>query len=164
VTTIRAATLRETLGLKEVPANGQAWHALLQTGLPYRSLSALAKALHLKEAALAQLLDLNGRILAARKKAKRFHPGESDLMYALARAYVRLAGFKGTEAAAQWLLNPVALLKDMRPVDFIRSRIGTEYVMKAIEQLRPQPRFSENRLALEDPPPSEDEEESSAPF
>jgi putative toxin-antitoxin system antitoxin component (TIGR02293 family) len=163
VTTVRAATLRDTLGLKDVPANGQAWHALLQEGLPYRSLGTLAKALQMKDAALAELLGLTGRTLAARKKAKRFQAAESDVIYALARAFVRLTSFKGAAGAVAWLLNPVDLLKGMRPVDYVQSRIGTEYVTAAIEKERPLPRFAENKLVL-DEVPAEDEEEVASPF
>jgi putative toxin-antitoxin system antitoxin component (TIGR02293 family) len=163
VTTVRAATLRDTLALKEIPANGQAWHALLQEGLPYRSLGALAKTLQVKEAALAELFGLTGRTLAARKKAKRFQASESDVIYALARAYVRLASFKGASGAVAWLMNPVDGLKGMRPVDYVQSRIGTEYVSAAIEKERPLPRFAENKLVLDEPPPGEDEEPAS-PF
>jgi putative toxin-antitoxin system antitoxin component (TIGR02293 family) len=152
------------LGLKEIPANGQAWHSLLQAGLPFRSLGTLSKTLHLKESALAELLSLNSRALGARKKAKRFQAQESDLMYALARAYVRLAGFKGTEAAIAWLMGPSELLKGLRPVEFIRSRLGTEYVMTAIERERPQPRFSESKLVLDDVKDEDDDEERAPPF
>ena len=136
VTIVRVATLRETLGLKEVPPNGTAWHALIQEGLSVRSLASAAKALGLTEKSFAALLEINPRTLAARKKAKRLSAHESDLVYAIARAYVKLAGVRGADAAAAWMKAPSPELKGAIPLEFIRSRIGTEYVTTVIDRER----------------------------
>ena len=154
---VRAATLQETLHLKEVPANGQAWHRLLLAGLPYRCLVSTAKTLGVKEAVLALHIGLTPRTQAARKKAKRLTAAESDLVYALARAYVRAASFMGPDKAAAWLMSDVEILKGIKPFDFIRSRLGTEYVMTLLERLRPATQ-AEISLALDEP--EEDEEDA----
>lgn len=132
----RAATLRDTLGLKEVPQNGIAWHALILEGLPYRSLGSTAKAFGASEKVLAALLGLAPRTLAARKRVKRMTAQESDFLYALSRAFVRLAVVRGAQGAAGFLLNAQPELKGAIPAELLRTRLGTEYVMNLIERER----------------------------
>ena len=105
MTTARAATLQETLRLKKLPTNGLGWHHELRRGLPYRSLLSVAKALKLSEKDMLKAMDISPRVAAARKKAKRLNCAESDLLYAIARAYVRLASFKPLQEATQWLVS-----------------------------------------------------------
>ena len=137
MTTPRAADMRQTLSLAELPPNGTGWHELLQAGLPFKSLRAVARSLKMKEADLAAELGLNARVLAARKKAKRLAPAESDLLHAIAGAYVTLANIKGTDEAAAWLKAPAEVLKGQVPLEFLKTRIGTGYVTTAIERMRP---------------------------
>ena len=151
----RAATLQETLALKELPANGTAWHHLLLQGLPYASLRSAAKALGMKEPELAAHLGLKGAQLAARKKARRLHAAEADLLYAIAIAFVRLAAFMGINDARAWLLSECEMLKGERPVDMLRTRLGTEYVTTAIDRMRPAPTFTKR---VEQDESEEDEE------
>ena len=135
----RAATLQQTLALKAVPPNGTAWHHLLLQGLPYGSLRSVAKTLGMKEAELAAHLGLKGSQLAARKRARRLQAAESNTLYVMALAYVKLAGFKSPEEARAWMTSPCEALKGARPIDFLRTRIGAEYVMIAIDRMRPAP-------------------------
>lgn len=138
----RPATLQDTLSLKELPPRGIAWHELLLRGLPYKSLRSAAKTLGLKESELAAHLGLKGSQLAARKRARRLNAPESDLLHAIALAYVRLAGFKGSAEAREWLLKPCDMLRNTRPIDLLRTRLGTEYVSTAIARIRPAPTFA----------------------
>lgn len=151
----RAATLQSTLALKKLPVNGMAWHNLLLQGLPYASLRATAKTLGMKEQALAAHVGLKGVQLAARKRARRLQAPESDLIYAIALAFVRLAAFKDTKDTRAWLLTECEMLKGACPVDLLRTRLGTEYVMTAIDRMRPAPTFAKT---VEQEEPEEDEE------
>lgn len=136
MTIARAATLQETLRITKVPPNGLGWHKEIKTGLPYRSLLSVAKTLKLSEKDFIQLLGMTPRTAAARKKAKRLGGAESDLIYAVARAYVRLSSFKPIEDARSWLLAPVEALKGSVPVELLQTRLGTEYVMSTIDRER----------------------------
>lgn len=151
--TKRAATLKDTLGLKEIPLNGQGWHELILTGLPYSSLKATAKELGIKEVELAVYLGLKGAQLGARKRSKRLTAAESDVLYAIALAYVQLAGFKGTAGAKAWLFANVPELKNIPPMEWLRTRIGNDYVNVAITRMRPPMTF---KKAVEE----EDEDEA----
>lgn len=152
----RAATLQETLALRKLPANGTAWHHLLLQGLPYASLRSVAKALRMKEPDMATYLGLKGPQLAARKKARRLQLAESDVLYAIAIAFVKLASFKSVEEARDWLLTENESLKNARPLDLLRTRLGTEYVNTAINRMRPAPTFDKK---VEEDPADEDEDE-----
>lgn len=152
----RAATLQETLRLKKLPANGTAWHELLLEGLPYSSLRSTAKVLGMKEPELVAHLGLKSAQAAARKRARRLHAPESDVLYAIALAYVRLAGFMEPVKAREWLKSPNEALKGYRPIDLLRTRLGTEYVMTAIERIRPAPILASK---VEDPSEGDDPED-----
>jgi len=113
-----------------------AWHTLLQKGLPFRSFASTAKAIGQTENSFANLIAITPQTLAARKKARRLNAVESDLVYAIARAFVKLAGARGMTGAAAWLTSPALELKQAIPVQLARTRLGTEYVMGAIERER----------------------------
>ena len=159
MTTTRAATLQETLRLTKVPPNGLEWHKELIKGLPYKSLPALAKTLKVAEKELAALLGLSARTMAARKKARRLNLAESDLIYAIARAYVRLASYKSIEEARSWLLSKLETLKGNIPVDLLQTRLGTDYVMSTIDRERAVIVKSLLDRPLEEEPDTTDSEE-----
>lgn len=74
---------------------------------------------------------------------------------AIAWAYVRLASFKRTADARAWLLEPCEMLQNRRPIDLLRTRLGTEYFSTAISRMRPAPTFTQ---CVEEDETGEDEE------
>ena len=128
----RATSLKQVLALKDPPQGGLAWHSLIEEGLATMSLCTVAKAIGVSEKFLANFLEVDlegvkaGAILGAR---------ESDLLFAVARAYTRAATRIGTEQAGIWLVTPQRELGDRTPLDTLRTRMGTEYVSGLINQM-----------------------------
>lgn len=128
----RATSLKQVLALKDPPQGGLAWHSLIEEGLATMSLCTVAKAIGVSEKFLANFLEVDlegvkaGAILGAR---------ESDLLFAVARAYTRAATRIGTEQAGIWLVTPQRQLGDRAPLDTLRTRMGTEYVSGLINQM-----------------------------
>lgn len=125
----RATSLKQVLALKHPPAGGLAWHALIEAGLPPASVRTVAKAIGVSDKYLENFLGVSleaGGTLGAR---------ESDLLFAVARAYTRAATHLGTEQAGLWLVTPQTALGDRAPIDALRTRVGTEYVSGLINQL-----------------------------
>ena len=128
----RATSLKQVLALKEPPQGGLAWHSLIEAGLATMSLCTVAKAIGVSEKFLANFLevDLDGVKAGATLGAR-----ESDLLFAVARAYTRAATRIGTEQAGIWLVTPQRQLGDRAPLDTLRTRMGTEYVSGLINQM-----------------------------
>ena len=125
----RATSLKQVLALKHPPAGGLAWHALIEAGLPPASVRTVAKAIGVSDKYLENFLGVSleaGGTLGTR---------ESDLLFAVARAYTRAATHLGTEQAGLWLVTPQTALGDRAPIDALRTRVGTEYVSGLINQL-----------------------------
>jgi putative toxin-antitoxin system antitoxin component (TIGR02293 family) len=126
------------LGLKEQPANGLAWHAIVHEGLPYRGIKNVARALAVREADVAEWLGLRPAMLVKRRNARRLDALESDLLYRLARAWRALLVPLGDEkAAGQWLRTLRPELRDKLPMDLLHTTLGTEFVMTAIARIAP---------------------------
>ncbi|HVW01110.1 MAG TPA: antitoxin Xre/MbcA/ParS toxin-binding domain-containing protein [Planctomycetaceae bacterium] len=128
----RATSLKQVLALKDPPTGGLAWHALLETGLPLISLRAVAKAIGVTEKYLANFLGIE---LDKIEASSRLGQVESDLLFAIARAYTRAATRLGTDEAGVWLITPSKALGDRAPIEALRTRIGTEYVSGLINQM-----------------------------
>ena len=128
----RATSLKQVLALKDPPAGGLAWHALIESGLPMMSLYTVAKAIGVTDKYLANFLELDSKALKSKETLGRI---ESDLIFAVARAYTRAATRLGTEQAGVWLVTPQAALGGLAPIDALRTRMGTEYVSGLINQM-----------------------------
>lgn len=128
----RATSLKQVLALKDPPAGGLAWHALIESGLPTMSLYTVAKAIGVTDKYLANFLEIDLKALKGKETLRRI---ESDLLFAVARAYTRAATRMGTEQAGVWLVTPQAVLGDRAPIDALRTRMGTEYVSGLINQM-----------------------------
>ena len=128
----RATSLKQVLALKNPPSGGLAWLALIEAGLPRTSLRAVAKAIGVSDKYLANFLGVDFEALEA---GDALGARESDLLFAVARAYTRAATHLGTEQAGLWLVTPQSSLGDRAPIDALRTRMGTEYVSGLINQL-----------------------------
>jgi len=132
----RATSLKQVLALKDPPAGGLGWHALIESGLPTMSLYSVAKAIGVADKYLENFIGANLDGLKGREALGRI---ESDLLFAVARAYTRAATRLGTEQAGIWLVTPQPALGDRAPIDALRTRMGTEYVSGLINQLGQHP-------------------------
>lgn len=139
----RATSLKQVLALKDPPAGGLAWHALIESGLPTMSLYTVAKAIGVTDKYLANFLEVNLKGLQDRETLGRI---ESDLLFAVARAYTRAATRLGTEPAGVWLVTPQTALGERAPIDALRTRMGTEYVSGLINQLGQRPLSARGEL------------------
>ena len=144
----RATSLKQVLALKEPPQGGLAWHTLIEAGLSMMSLCTVAKAIGVSEKFLANFLEVD---LEGHKAGDALGARESDLLFAVARAYTRAATRVGTEQAGIWLVTPQRELGDRAPLDTLRTRMGTEYVSGLINQMgqRSMGAQEENRAAPE---------------
>ena len=128
----RATSLKQVLALKDPPAGGLAWHALIESGLPTMSLYTVAKAIGVTDKYLANFLEVDLKALKGTDTLGRI---ESDLLFAVARAYTRAATRLGTEQAGVWLVTAQMALGDRAPIYALRTRMGTEYVSGLINQM-----------------------------
>ncbi len=143
----RATSLKQVLALKNPPAGGLAWHALIEAGLPPASLRTVAKAIGVSDKYLANFLGVDPDALEA---SDTLGARESDLLFAVARAYTRAATHLGTEQAGLWLVTPQTALGDRAPIDALRTRMGTEYVSGLINQLGQQRTVSQRETKVGD--------------
>lgn len=128
----RATSLKQVLALKEPPQGGLAWHAMIESGLSTVSMRTVAKAIGVNEKFMANFLEVDFESIEA---GASLGPRESDLLFAVARAYTRAATRMGTEQAGVWLVTPQKELGDRAPLDTLRTRMGTEYVSGLINQM-----------------------------
>ncbi|MGC8518953.1 MAG: antitoxin Xre-like helix-turn-helix domain-containing protein [Steroidobacteraceae bacterium] len=131
----RATSLKQVLALKNPPSGGLAWHTLIESGLPLSSLFNVAKAIGVSDRYLSNFLGVD---LDALEAGSPLGTRESDLLFAVARAYTRAATRLGLEQAGLWLVTPQPALGDRAPIDALRTRMGTEYVSGLINQLEQQ--------------------------
>lgn len=150
MTTIRLHTL---LGIKDLPANGMAWHDLIVEGFHPQSLTALASHLSISE---EELLANFGETIPV--GGTRLSIPLSNVLYRLARALRELQAVNRGDvgAAYGWLQTRQAMLKGRVPVGLLLSQLGTEFVMTAISRLVP-------AEPPEVPPADEDADEESIP-
>lgn len=133
---IRATSLKQVLALKDPPAGGLGWLALIESGLPARSLHAVAKSIGITDTDLAHFLGID---LANLEENDTLGQTESDLLFAVARAYARAATRMGTEQARAWMVAAHPAFQGRAPIDALRTRVGTEYVSGLINQIGQRP-------------------------
>ena len=132
----RATSLKQVLALKDPPAGGMGWHALIESGLPKTSFYTVAKEIGVTDEYLASFLGID---LASLEDKRILGQIESDLLFVVARAYTRAATRMGTEQAGVWLATPQPALQGRAPLDALRTRVGTEYVSGLINQIGQRP-------------------------
>ncbi|MNR71576.1 hypothetical protein D3C71_22070 [compost metagenome] len=139
--------LHDLLGLKELPANGLAWHDLLVQGLPPESLEAVARYLGVEESDVAHLV-LEGQAPAG----ARLSAHASNFLYRIAKALRELEIALGGRMpeAALWLRNPQVALKGRIPILLLQTQIGADFVLAAISRMKPVPKPEPGYLAEAD--------------
>lgn len=129
----RARHIADALGgrkvLKADVGSPQALLRSVESGLPYGSLGALTERFGLTRAEVATAVRLPLRTLARRKRERRLTAEESDRLVRFARIAAEAARVLGDEhSAGAWLRDPNIALGEERPIDLLRSDLGTHEV------------------------------------
>jgi putative toxin-antitoxin system antitoxin component (TIGR02293 family) len=125
-------TLATLLGLPLAPANGMAWHDLIQEGLLLHSAEVLAEYLGMTVPALNVELRMS-------TTTDGVSCSDSDKLYrvALALRQSMVASRGSVTKAVAWLKTPNAALRNRVPLGLLATNIGSEFVMTAIERSKP---------------------------
>jgi putative toxin-antitoxin system antitoxin component (TIGR02293 family) len=131
----RKAVFRDGLGLRGKDAVGIV--KVLESGLPFRTLSRFQKESGLPWPVIAQVLRLPRRTLARRKSGGRLDAAESERLYRLAQLYRRAEElFEGNASATRnWLKSPNRGLGHASPLSLAASEIGARAVEDLIGRL-----------------------------
>lgn len=101
----------------------------IRSGLPFATLEALTKRLHLSASEAAAVLRIPERTMARRKKERRLLPDESDRVLRLARVFAHASEvFETEEDATGWFKDPIRALGGKRPLDLLDTDIGVQEV------------------------------------
>jgi len=146
----RPATLKQVLALKNPPAGGLGWHERIEAGLPAASLYTVAKAIRVTDKYLANFLGVD---LDALQNDGALGRIESDLLFAVARAYTRAATRLGAMPAGLWLVTEQKALGGRAPIDALRTRMGTEYVSGLINQMGKVRGYGDGGVETDETPP-----------
>lgn len=114
------------LGLDPHPA---ALITAVKAGLPAKAFSALATALGVSEAALAEVTGISITTLSRRKRSGHLNPGESEHVVRVALLLERATEVFGRLAdAREWLTSPNMSLGGATPLIYADTEIGAREV------------------------------------
>ncbi len=114
------------LGLPTAPSEAV---AAVRAGLPVAAFEGLARALHVPEARLAQVVGLSATTLGRRKRAGLLAPDEGDRVWRVAALFDRAAQvLGGEEDAAAWFVDPNLALGDEAPLALADTDPGARAV------------------------------------
>ena len=106
--------------------------ALIERGLPWANVEALADALDVTLDRLAALLDIPPATFYRRKKARRLARRESDRLMRFARLWwLARSVFENEDGARSWLTAPQFALRGAVPLEYA----GTETGAREVEDL-----------------------------
>jgi putative toxin-antitoxin system antitoxin component (TIGR02293 family) len=109
----------------------------IRRGLSYAAFERFQRNTELSFRVLAQAIEIPERTLARRKESGRFEPEETDRLVRISRIVARaIELFEGSsEAASQWLTNPVRGLGGRMPIEFASTDVGAIEVESLIGRL-----------------------------
>ncbi len=108
----------------------------IKKGLPLKAFDRLRDRLEVTEARLAGVVGIKLRTLARRKIEGRFTPEESDRIHRLTGLMDRTAEFfRSEEKAAGWLKAPQYHFRDITPLDFADTEVGTREVYQLLGRI-----------------------------
>lgn len=115
-----------TLGLTNRPHD---LIGVIKGGLSIGVFRALAEALEVSDAALADLAGISGTTLTRRKRAGQFTPSESERVLRIATLLERSTQVFGeVRSAAEWLKTPNLSLGNVAPLSYADTEIGAREV------------------------------------
>ena len=110
-------------------------HAL-RVGLPFSSLSNLAKQLELSQTEALHLTDISEASLRRRRKVGLFSSEESERIFRYAEVVQAAFDLFGDEESARgWLKRPRAYFQEQSPLEVARSEYGARKLLEYIAQL-----------------------------
>ncbi|MBK9135136.1 MAG: DUF2384 domain-containing protein [Betaproteobacteria bacterium] len=123
---------RQALGVKRNA--GPDWEALIQAGMPVRSVEVLKRSLEIADSQLAQLLGISEKTLSRARTAQgRLPPVASDRLFRVARiAALAIDVLEDTPAAMRWLKRPQIGLGGKVPLAMLATDAGRDQVEKLL--------------------------------
>lgn len=113
-------------------------HRRVQQGLPFSVLERFRRTADLTLAEVADLVVINSRTLARRRKAGgSLQPDESDRLVRVSRVFARAIDLFGGDPAAawDWFKKPQIALGGVRPADYLKTEVGAQEVERVIEEI-----------------------------
>jgi putative toxin-antitoxin system antitoxin component (TIGR02293 family) len=109
----------------------------VEKGLSYHRLERFQRNSMLSTQELAAVVDIPIRTLHRRREQGRLERPESDRLVRLSRIFGRaLELFEGNaDAARRWLSTPLRALHDERPINLVRTDVGTREIENLIGRL-----------------------------
>ncbi len=102
---------------------------VVKGGLSIQVFRALAEALNVSDAALANLAGISGTTLTRRKRVGHLTPDESEHVLRIANLLERAAQvFEDVGDASDWLKTPNLSLDNVTPLDYADTEIGAREV------------------------------------
>jgi putative toxin-antitoxin system antitoxin component (TIGR02293 family) len=133
-----AATVEHFLGTARARGNRSRtptdWEALIERGMPVRSMEALKDGLSITDGQLAQLLGISEKTLSrARAAGKALDPVASDRLFRVARvAALAIQVLESERAALRWLKREQVGLGGRVPLAMLATDPGRDQVEKLL--------------------------------
>ncbi len=108
---------------------------LVRAGLPFATLTAIARRLHLSVDALADALALSRRTLVRRKATGRLDANQSERLVRLANVAAWATDIFGDAGARQWLSEPNRALGGSSPLALLDTDVGAEAVRDVLGRI-----------------------------
>ncbi len=96
----------------------------------------MAKHIGMPQEGLARILGLKDRTLRNRSVRKRLTEVESEKSLRVARVYAKAKAALGSdENAKKWIVSPIQSLGGHRPIDFLKTDVGTQEVLNVLNAI-----------------------------
>jgi putative toxin-antitoxin system antitoxin component (TIGR02293 family) len=120
-----------------IPSGGAELLDTVERGLNYGTLKKITHYSGFQQTEIIKALELNRSTLSRRAKAGRFNRIESDKLYRFTEVFSEATKlFEGdTQAARDWLEQPIRALGNRTPISLINTLSGSETVLRLIGRL-----------------------------
>lgn len=131
-----AFDIRDLLGgAQTMGSSSSDMRGAIRQGLPYATVTALAKSLGVDVGEVAKIIDLSERT-HQRRKGRSLTSTESDRLVRLARLGAHaIRVFSDPLKAQAWLARPNAALGNERPLDMLDTDIGSTEVEAVLHRI-----------------------------
>ncbi len=109
----------------------------IKNGLPYSSFESLRKTVDIPQKKLAEVINVNHRTLARRKKEHKFQSDESERLLRIGKIVDRAIELMegNIDMAKSWLTEPVPALGGKTPLEYADTEPGAHEVITLIGRL-----------------------------
>jgi putative toxin-antitoxin system antitoxin component (TIGR02293 family) len=109
---------------------------LSRSGLPRRTLDAIASRLNITMEKLSDLLHISHRTIQRKSPSDHLSVHVSEQILAIAEVIRRAQEVIGTDSdIVTWLNSPLAALDDQRPLDLMDTSIGTQLLLRILGRI-----------------------------